>query len=275
VVGEVAGLRQHLNWFEDRPLFGKMVVVTRAREQASDFRLLLEEKGAQCLEFPTIEVIPPANWDPLDKAIENLDQYDWVIFTSINGVRFFFQRLQEQGEDVRALHGIRIGAIGPKTAAGLEERGLRLDFIPSEYRAEAVIDGLGAEEVRNKKFLLPRAAKAREILPEKIEEMGGQIDVVPVYETIRPTGKREEVRDLLKKGLISCITFTSSSTVENFAKMFPEEDLPSLVEKTSIACIGPITAQTAREHGLEVKIMPGEYTIEALTAEVVEYFSRP
>ena len=274
VVGEVAGLRQHLNWFEDRPLFGKTVVVTRAREQASDFRLLLEEKGAQCLEFPTIEVIPPANWDPIDKAIQNLEQYDWLIFTSINGVRFFFQRLQEQGKDVRALHGIRIGAIGPKTAVGLEERGLRLDFIPSEYRAEAVIDGLGADEVRSKRFLLPRAAKAREILPEKIKEMGGQIDVVPVYETIRPTGKREEVRDLLKKGLISCITFTSSSTVENFAKMFPEEDLPSLVEKATIACIGPITAQTAREHGLEVKIMPGEYTIEALTAEVVEYFSR-
>ena len=274
VVGEVAGLRQHLNWFEDRPLFGKTVVVTRAREQASDFRLLLEEKGAQCLEFPTIEVIPPANWDPIDKAIQNLEQYDWLIFTSINGVRFFFQRLQEQGKDVRALHGIRIGAIGPKTAVGLEERGLRLDFIPSEYRAEAVIDGLGADEVRSKRFLLPRAAKAREILPEKIKEMGGQIDVVPVYETIRPTGKREQVRDLLKKGLISCITFTSSSTVENFAKMFPEEDLPSLVEKATIACIGPITAQTAREHGLEVKIMPGEYTIEALTAEVVEYFSR-
>jgi uroporphyrinogen III methyltransferase/synthase len=274
VVGEVAGLRQHLNWFEDRPLFGKTVVVTRAREQASDFRLLLEAKGAHCLEFPTIEVVPPANWEPVDEAMQNLDQYDWIIFTSINGVRFFFQRLQERGEDVRALHGIKIGAIGPKTAAGLEDRGLRLDFIPSEYRAEAVIEGLGADEVFSRRFLLPRAAKAREILPEKIKDMGGQIDVVTVYETIRPTGKREEVRDLLKKGLISCITFTSSSTVENFAKMFPEEDLPSLVEAASVACIGPITAQTAREHGLEVKIMPGDYTIEALTAAVVEYFSR-
>jgi uroporphyrinogen III methyltransferase/synthase len=142
------------------------------------------------------------------------------------------------------------------------------------FRAEAVIDGLGADEVRGKRFLLPRAAKAREILPEKIEEMGGRIDVVTVYETIRPTGKREEVRDLLKRGGISCITFTSSSTVQNFAEMFPEDDLPSLVEKASIACIGPITAQTAREHGLEVNIMPEEYTTEALTAEVVEYFSR-
>jgi uroporphyrinogen III methyltransferase/synthase len=274
VIGKVAGLRQHLNWFEERPLFGKTVVVTRAREQASDFRLLLEEKGAQCIEFPTIEVIPPADWGLVDRAIQNLDQYDWVIFTSINGVRFFFQRLIEKGEDVRALHGIRIGAIGPKTASGLEERGLRLDLIPSEYRAEAVIEGLGKAEVVNKKFLLPRAAKAREILPERIKEMGGQIDVVPVYETIRPTGKREEVRDLLKKRAISCVTFTSSSTVENFVKMFPEGDLPSLVEEVTIACIGPITAQTAQEHGLEVKIMPGEYTIEALTAAIVEHFTQ-
>ena len=274
VIGEVAGLRQHLNWFEERPLFGKTVVVTRAREQASDFRLLLEEKGAQCIEFPTIEVIPPADWGPVDRAIQDLDHYDWVIFTSINGVRFFFQRLREKGEDVRALHGIRIGAIGPKTASGLEERGLRLDFIPPEYRAEAVIEGLGKDEVVSKRFLLPRAAKAREILPEKIKEMGGQIDVVPVYETIRPTGKREEVRDLLKTGGISCITFTSSSTVENFVKMFPQADVPSLVEKVTIACIGPITAQTAHEHGLEVKIMPEEYTIEALTSAIVEYFTQ-
>ena len=273
VIGEVAGLRQHLSWFEERPLFGKTVVVTRAREQASDFRLLLEAKGAQCIEFPTIEVIPPANWGPVDRAIENLNHYDWLIFTSINGVRYFFQRLKDKGKDVRALHGIKLGAIGPKTAAGLEERGLRLDFIPSEYRAEAVIEGLGKGEVLSKRFLLPRAAKAREILPEKIKEMGGQIDVVAVYETILPTGRRDEVRDHLEKGLISCITFTSSSTVENFAKMFPEDDLPTMVEKVAIACIGPITAQTAREHGLEVKIMPGEYTIEALTGAIVEYFS--
>lgn len=274
VVGEVAGLRQNLNWFEERPLFGKTVVVTRAREQASDFRVLLEGKGAQCLEFPTIEVVPPASWGQLDNAIENLRLYDWVIFTSVNGVRFFFQRLKEQGEDVRALYGIRIGAIGPKTAASLAERGLRLDLVPTEYRAEAVIDALGKEEVQGKRFLLPRAAKAREILPEKIEEMGGQIDVVPAYETTRPTARSEEVRSLLQKGVISCVTFTSSSTVQNFASMFPGDDLSSLVEKAAIACIGPITVETAREHGLEVNIVPAEYTIEALAAKIVEYFSQ-
>ncbi len=189
-------------------------------------------------------------------------------------MRFFFQRLQEHDEDVRALHGIRIAAIGPKTAAELTERGLRLDLVPSEYRAEAVLEGLGEQEVRGKRFLLPRAAKAREILPEKLKELGGQIDVVTAYETIRPAGKSEEVRSLLKKGAVSCVTFTSSSTVENFAAMFPDDDLQSLLDRVAIACIGPITAQTAREHGLEVDIMPAEYTVEALTAEVVEYFSQ-
>ena len=194
VVGEVAALRQELNWFEGRPLFGKTILVTRAREQASDFRALLEERGARCLEFPTIEVVPPPSWEPLDRALKSIDRYQWVIFTSVNGVRFLFQRLEALGEDVRALRGIRLGAIGPKTAAALEERGLRLDLVPSEYRAEAVIDALGEAEIRGRRFLLPRAAKARELLPEKLVELGGEVDVVPAYETVRPSEKAEEVR---------------------------------------------------------------------------------
>jgi uroporphyrinogen III methyltransferase/synthase len=137
-----------------------------------------------------------------------------------------------------------------------------------------VIEALGEQEVRGKRFLLPRAAKAREILPEKLKEMGGQIDVVTAYKTVRPAGKSEEVRSLLQKGAISCVTFTSSSTVENFAAMFPDDDLPSLLDRAAVACIGPITGQTAREHGLEVDIMPTEYTVEALAAKIVEYFNR-
>ena len=273
VVGEVVGLRKQLNWFEKRPLFGKTVVVTRAREQASEFRSLLESRGARCLEFPTIEVVKPSSWAPLDGAIDGLEDYAWLIFTSVNGVRFFFHRLEERGKDVRSLHGLRLGAIGPKTAAALRERGLQIDLVPSEYRAEAVIDALGEEEVRGKRFLLPRAAKAREILPEKLKEMGGQVDVVVAYETVRPSSRAEEVRHLLFKGDISCITFTSSSTVENFSAMFPDENLLSLVGNTIIACIGPITAETARRYGFEVTIMPADYTIEALASEIVEYFS--
>jgi uroporphyrinogen III methyltransferase/synthase len=272
VVGEVAGLRRELDWFEGRPLFGKTILVTRAREQASDFRALLEERGARCLEFPTIQVVPPSSWEPLDRALQTIDRYQWVIFTSVNGVRFLFQRLEALGEDVRTLRGIRLGAIGPKTAAALEERGLRLDLVPSEYRAEAVIDALGEADIRGRRFLLPRAAKARELLPEKLVEMGGEVDVVTAYETVRPSGNTEEVRRLLREGAIHCITFTSSSTVDNFIAMVGVDHLPSLVEKTVVACIGPITAETARSHGLTVEIIPDEYTIEALTAALVAHF---
>jgi uroporphyrinogen III methyltransferase/synthase len=272
VVGEVAALRPELNWFEGRPLFGKTILVTRAREQASDFRTILEERGARCLEFPTIEVVPPPSWEPLDRALKSIDRYQWVIFTSVNGVRFLFQRLEALGEDVRALRGIRLGAIGPKTAAALEERGLRLDLVPSEYRAEAVINALGEAEIRGRRFLLPRAAKAREVLPEKLVEMGGEVEVVTAYETVRPSEKVEEVRRLLREGAVHCITFTSSSTVENFIAMVGDDHLPSLLGKAVVACIGPITAETARKHGLAVEIIPDEYTIEALSAALVAHF---
>ncbi|HYA02261.1 MAG TPA: uroporphyrinogen-III C-methyltransferase [Syntrophobacteria bacterium] len=274
VVGEVAALRQELNWFEGRPLFGKTILVTRAREQASDFRVLLEGRGARCLEFPTIQVASPASWEALDNALRDLERYDWVIFTSVNGVRFVFKRLEALGKDVRALRGLRLAAIGPKTARALQERGLRLDLVPSEYRAEAVIEALGEAEIRGRRFLLPRAARAREVLPEKLAEMGGKVDVVTAYETVRPTERADEVRRLLCGGAIHCITFTSSSTVENFVAMVGGDDLPSLVGQTVVACIGPITADTAREHGLHVEITPGEYTIEALTAALVDHFRR-
>jgi uroporphyrinogen III methyltransferase/synthase len=204
--------------------------------------------------------------------LKSIDRYQWVIFTSVNGVRFLFQRLEALGRDVRALHGIRLGAIGPKTAAALEERGLRLDLVPSEYRAEAVIDALGEAEIRGRRFLLPRAAKAREVLPEKLVEMGGEVDVVTAYETVRPSEKAEKVRRLLREGAIHCITFTSSSTVDNFIAMVGGDHLPSLVGKAVVACIGPITAETARGHGLTPKIIPDEYTIEALTAALVAHF---
>jgi uroporphyrinogen III methyltransferase/synthase len=274
VVGEVTDLRQQLNWFEGRPLFGKTILVTRAREQASDFRILLEERGARCVEFPTIQVMPPASWDALDNALRDLERYDWVIFTSVNGVSSVFERLEVLGEDVRALRGIRLGAIGPKTARALQERGLRLDLVPSEYRAEAVIEALGEAEIRGRYFLLPRAAKAREVLPEKLAELGGKVDVVTAYETVRPRERAEEIRRLLREGAIDCVTFTSSSTVDNFVAMVGGDDIPSLVGKTAVACIGPITAATAREHGLHVEIIPGEYTIEALTAALVDHFRR-
>jgi len=274
VVGEVVQLRSELNWFEQRPLYGRTLVITRAREQASEFKRLLENLGAQCVEFPTIKVVPPDTWAPVDEAIKALPQHHWVLFTSVNGVGYFFERLSQLGEDVRALYRRKIGAIGPKTAAALSSRGLRLDLVPAEYRAEAVVEELGEEEIRGRRFLLPRAARAREVLPERLRQLGGQVTVVPVYQTIRPGQQVAEVRQLLREGTVDCLTFTSSSTVENFAAMFPGENMAALVGETMVACIGPITAETARKHGLQAGVVPDDYTIEGLAGAIVDYFSK-
>ncbi len=274
VVGEVIRLKEKLDWFEKKPLFGKTVLVTRAREQASEFVKMLERCGARCLVFPTIRVIPPGSWDDLDSALERLQSYQWLIFTSINGVKFFFERLYRLGKDVRELKGIKICAIGPKTAEKLNEYGLVLDFVPSEYRAEAIIEGLGRENIRGKKVLLPRAAVARQILPEKLRELGAEVDVVEAYRTILPDQIDPEVKEAIESGKLDCITFTSSSTVKNFAAFFSSRSIEKLNRDVLIACIGPITADTAKELGFKVDIVPGEYTLNALTEAIVRYFER-
>ncbi len=273
IVGEVVKCRDELNWFERRPLFGKTIVITRAREQASGFRAELEELGAQCIEFPTITIAVPPSWDPLDSAIRILPQYDWVIFTSVNGVKFFIQRLLAAGRDARDLHGIRIAAIGPKTAEALESVMLRPDLVPSEYRAEAILDSLSEHSVQGKRFLMPRAMAAREVLPEKLSERGAQVDVVPAYQTVLPEQDAHKIRAHLANCEIDCLTFTSSSTVSNFFSLIGNEDLLRCRERMAIACIGPITAETAARFGLKTSIMPSEYTIHALVDSIVTYYN--
>lgn len=276
VVGEVVALRDHLNWFESRPLFGKRILVTRAREQASTFLEQLEILGAQCIQFPTIQVVPPETWAPLDKAIEELETFDWVIFTSANGVKFFLERLAFLEKDVRLLKGIRIGAIGPKTARAWQDLGIRVDLIPDEYRAEAVVEAMKRAGAARARVLIPRAAEAREVLPEELLRMGADVCVAPAYRTIRPYHDTEHVRRLLKEGMVDMVTFTSSSTVTNFVGMF-EGDVPALQEwmaKTTVACIGPVTADTARSMGFAVQVLAEEYTIESLTRSILAWFSQ-
>jgi uroporphyrinogen III methyltransferase/synthase len=272
IVGEVVKCRDQMNWFERRPLFGRRIVVTRAREQASDFKAKLEELGGSCIEFPTIEVVPPPSWAPLDEAITALSEYDWIIFTSVNGVRSFMGRMQAAGHDARALHGIRLAAIGPKTAEALEAVMLRPDLVPSEYRAEAILEALSGDNVSGKRFLMPRAMVAREILPEKLRERGARVDVVPAYQTVLPERDAQKVRSLLTDGRIDCVTFTSSSTVSNFFAMVGKEEFERCKEKTVIACIGPITAETAAGFGLKTDVMPSEYTIGGLVEALVDHF---
>jgi len=275
VVGDVVSLRKDLNWFEQRPLFGKRIVVTRAREQASDFVACLSELGAECVEFPSIEVVPPPSWQELDRAIGNLETYQWLLFTSVNGVKYFFDRLEVSGQDARNLKGIRVAAIGPKTADAIREKGVRPDLVPEEYRAEAVVEAFRKYGVKGLKILLPRAAEAREVLPQELEKMGATVEVVEAYRTVRPKGAKDEIRAMLEKGDIHMVTFTSSSTVNNFMEMFEEEGdrLLKWMEKLTVACIGPVTAKAAEEKGLRVRITPSDYTIEALAKAIVDYFT--
>ena len=275
VVGDIVNLRQALNWFESKPLFGKRIVVTRAREQASGFLGRLTEMGAECIEFPTIQVVPPKSWDPLDRAIMRLERYQWVLFTSVNGVKYFFDRLGDLDLDVRELKDMKVGAIGPKTAEALVKKGIRPDLVPDEYRAEAVVEALKKWQVKGIKILLPRAATAREILPMELVKMGAQVDEIPAYQTVKPDHDKGRVRDMLEKGEIDMVTFTSSSTVSNFVEMFHAEkkDLKEWMAHVAVACIGPVTAKTAEEKGLSPSLISEEYTIEALTDMIAHYFT--
>lgn len=275
VVGNVVRLREKLNWFETRPLFKKRIVVTRAREQASGFIARLTELGAECIEFPAIEVAPPESWDALDRAIKAIENYNWLLFTSVNGVKYFLKRLEVMGKDVRDLKGIRIGAIGPKTAEAWHDLGIKPDLMPDEYLAEAVVADLKKWGIRGTKILLPRASKAREVLPEELRKMGAHVDVVSAYQTIKPEHDTGKVREMLEKDAIDMVTFTSSSTVKNYVDMFKADarKLHKWMSSVAVACIGPITQKTARENGFTVNLIPPEYTIESLTDSIVQYFS--
>ncbi len=274
VVGEVVGLRDRLQWFEKRPLMGKTVVVTRAREQASDLRRALSELGAACLECPTIRVAPAADGAPLERAIAGLAAYDWIVFTSVNGVRFFFERLFARGRDVRALGHLRTAAIGPATAERLRAFGLTTDILPDSYRAEAVAAAFAREDVRGKKILLPRAREARSALPEALKAQGAVVDEVTAYETLAVGDGAETLRRYLENGRIDLVTFTSSSTVKNFKALLPAADLKRLMAGVAVASIGPITSETARGLGFAVDISAETYTIAGLCEAIVRFYSR-
>ncbi|GAW93603.1 uroporphyrinogen-III C-methyltransferase [Calderihabitans maritimus] len=271
VVGKVAGLREQLAWYEDKPLFGKRIVVTRTREQAGALAEKIEELGGEAWEFPVIKIVPPEDYGPLDRAIEELEKYSWIIFTSVNGVRFFFARLRHHRRDIRALAGIKLCAIGPKTQEALEQYGFIVDYVPQEYRAEAIIEGLKQYGLEGRHVLLPRADIARKILPEALQQMGVLVDEVVAYRTVKGSGDVKALKNMLERGTVHAVSFTSSSTVRYFMELLGEE-AASLLKGVTVACIGPITAGTARELGLQVDVEAQEYTIDGLVEALVEYF---
>jgi uroporphyrinogen III methyltransferase/synthase len=269
IVGQVAGLRENLRWFEDQPLFGQRVLVTRTRQQASALSTRLRALGAAAIELPTIEIAPPEQWAPLDSAIAELSSYDWIVFTSVNGVANFWERLGHAGLDARALHGVRLAAIGPATAAALESHGLQADYIPDEYVAEAVASGLG--KVHGLRMLLPRADIARPALADLLRQAGAEVVEIAAYRTLRPDVDASELHDLLAS--VTVVTFTSSSTVRNLVAMASDAglDLARTLADATIACIGPITAETARQNQLPPHVLAEEYTIDGLVRSLVKH----
>ena len=273
VVGHVVKLRERMKWFENRPLMGRSIVVTRAREQASELVKRLSDLGAECLECPTIKVAPPDDLKPLDKAIENLSTYDWLIFTSVNGVNFFFNRLFVNNKDVRALSNVHTAVIGPATAKRLFDFGLQSDIVPESYRAESIIKAFAGKDINGKKMLLPRAKEARPILPLELTRMGAVVDEVTAYCTRAVQDNVDLMLTRLKEKTIDLITFTSSSTVKNFHALLPPEDLESLMQGVTVASIGPITGDTARDLGFDVHIIAESFTIPGLCQAIRQYYS--
>ncbi len=273
VVGHVVKLREKMRWFETRPLMGQCIVVTRAREQASDLVKRLSDLGAECLECPTIKVSPPQDVKPLDRAMENLSSYDWLIFTSVNGVNFFFERLFQKNKDVRALKDIHTAVIGPATEKRLFDFGLKSDIVPESYRAESVVKAFAGKDVTGRKILLPRAKEARPVLPLELKKMGAVVDEVTAYCTHAVKDNTDVLSARLKERSIDMITFTSSSTVKNFRALFPNEDLKDLMRGVTIASIGPVTADTARDLGFDVHIIAESYTIPGLCQAILTHFS--
>ncbi|MFQ6122349.1 MAG: uroporphyrinogen-III C-methyltransferase [Dehalococcoidales bacterium] len=271
VVGEVVRLREKLRWFDNRPLFGKRILVTRARHQASVFSRLLSERGAQPIELPAIDIKPTANTKELDRAISNLEQYHWVVFTSANGVEAFFQRLYNLNLDTRTLKNVKIGVIGPATAKALKKKGIVPDYLPDVYTSQGFVAGLGKYDIAGQRFLLPRADIADKELAEGITQLGAEVHEVTAYKTVPATEAISPAKQMLLSNKIDVITFTSPSTVSNLVAVLGGNR--ETINSVKIACIGPKTADKAASAGLRVDIVASEHTIPGLVTAIEQYFT--
>ncbi|MCK9274815.1 MAG: uroporphyrinogen-III C-methyltransferase [Syntrophales bacterium] len=271
IVGDVVGLREELAWFEKKPLFGKTVVVTRPEEQAGPFAALLREKGANVIAIPVIRVTPVDDTGPLDEALSRIASYRWIIFTSANGVKFFFERMREKGMDVRDLKGIRMATIGPATAAAIGKMGLRVDLVPEEFISEGVVKAFDNFEIAGARILLPRAETARDVIPQGLAKRGAIVDVVPVYRTVGSGKDGSDLVRAMEDGDVDVVTFTSPSTVINFIAVIG--GISKIPPSVAIACIGPVTQAAVEKAGLKADIMQGPYDMAGF-AEAIEAYMK-
>ncbi|MDD2850925.1 MAG: uroporphyrinogen-III C-methyltransferase [Desulfuromonadaceae bacterium] len=273
IVGEVVALRDKLKWFDRRPLCGKKIIVTRAAEQAGEFTAKLLTRGAAVLECPTIKLVEPASWQLLDVAIRELPSYDWLILTSGTAVRCFFSRMKKLGLDARALAGCKVCAVGPKTAEEIRLFGIHPDLVPSDYKAEGVVSEFSRLDMLDARILFPRADKARDVIPRELKQMGAHVDSPVAYRNVFPERLPPETLFALEKRSVDCITFTSSSTVQNLAAMLGEELMLDMLKGVAVASIGPVTSKSCRDLGLKVDIEPSTYTTDALADALEAHFT--
>ena len=267
IVGPVVNLREKLRWFDKRPLFGQTILVTRAREQASELALLLEDAGARVIETPMIRLVEPASWEITDTALFEIEKYSWLLFNSTNGVERFFERLFLLGMDARSLAGCKIGAVGASTAKKLLNYGLQANLIAQDFRAEGLLSAIKPYIEEGSKVLLVRAEESRAILQDGLIELGADVTSAVVYRTVAGRVDQKEVQELLQMGQVDWVTFSSSSTVKNLLELLGSEG-PEWLNQTKLASIGPITSETMKKAGLKVDAMPTVYTVSALVKEM-------
>jgi uroporphyrinogen III methyltransferase/synthase len=271
VVGGVVGLRSILNWYESLPLFGKRIMVTRTRAQASVLSSALTGLGAGVIECPTIRLAPPDDWSPVDRALDELTGFDWLVLTSPNGVDFLFERIREKGFDSRIMAPVKLAVIGSGTADRLAKFGLKADLMPEEFVAEDLARTLISTGMSGRKILLARSAQARIVLPEELTKAGAEVHDIVLYQTLPAEGIPEGARAAFKQDRLDLVTFTSSSTVSSLMELL-DGSQKEIVSKIKAACIGPITARTAREAGLDIVVEAEEHSIKGLVQAIREYY---
>jgi uroporphyrinogen III methyltransferase/synthase len=276
VVGRVVALREHLRWFDARPLFGKRILVTRPKDQSMELVERLEAMGADAIEAPMIRLLPPEDDGPLAEACARAGEFDWIVFSSANAVDAFIGRLLAGPADLRALGGVKLCGVGPGTAEHLTRLGLKVDLVPAEYRAEAVMRALSESGgVRGLKVLLPHADIGRELIADELRKQGAEVTEIIAYRTVAVEADREGEPDIYRMLLersIDVVTFTSASAVRNFVRILGAEPAADLLAATVVACIGPVTAEAAAQSNISTTIQPSNYTIPALVDAIAKHF---